>query len=88
VQVQVWLSLMVVFDAEVSPNCDVSHGGLLSVHTSNLGVFSMQENLPDFGPLLHTVVSYHYISNMGVLYSEISYTMVKELVSSVGKLNL
>ncbi len=32
VQVQVWLSLTVGFDAEVLPNCDVSHGGLLSVH--------------------------------------------------------
>jgi hypothetical protein len=48
----------------------------------------MQENLADFGSLLHTVVSYHYISNMGVLYSEISYTMVRELVTSVGKLHL
>jgi hypothetical protein len=39
VQVQVWLSWMVVFDAEVSPNCDVSHGGLLSVHFKFGGVF-------------------------------------------------
>jgi hypothetical protein len=77
---------MVVFDAEVLPNCDVSHGGLLSVHFK-FG-FAMQENLPDFRPLLHTAGSYHYISNMGVLYSEISYMMVRELVSSVGKLNL
>lgn len=66
----------------------MSHMGASYQYTSNLGVFSMQENLPDFGPLLHTVVSYHYISNMGVLYSEIIYTMVRELVSSVGKLNL
>lgn len=66
----------------------MSQTGASYQYTSNLGVFSMQENLPDFGPLLHTVVSYHYISNMGVLYSEIIYVMVRELVSSVGKLNL
>ncbi len=56
-QVQVWLSSMVVFDAEVSPSCDVSQGASYQ-YTSNLGVFLMQENLPDFGPLLHTAVKH------------------------------
>lgn len=55
----------------------MSQTGASYQYTSNLGVFSMQENLPDFGPLLHTVVAYDYISNMGLLYSEIIYTMVK-----------